>query len=234
MSLYSDIVDDMSKEIENMEKGDKIPSERQLCAIYDVSRTTIRNAINELANSGLIYQIHGKGTFATGKSQYQDNLNKYYSFTQRTIALGQTPKSEVLNFLVKYPNEDLAKNLKISGDDLVITFTRLRLANDVPMMYEVTNIPYNRFEFITRDLIEAKPLYEIFDQRASTKIFNVNERFSVGSLNKEIAGYLNQDENEPCLKIVRKSFDFDDSVIEYTTSHARGDRFYYETTYNPI
>ena len=234
MSLYSDIVDDLSKEIKNMKKGDQIPSERQLCAIYNVSRTTIRNAINELVNSGLIYQIHGKGSFVTGKTSDQDNLNKYYSFTQRTIANGQTPRSEIIDFRIMHPSYEISQNLKIKETDLAISFTRLRLANEVPMMYEVTYIPYSRFERVTKDMIERKPLYEIFDEKASTKIFNVNERVSVGILPNKIANYLNQKAKDACLKIIRKSYDFDDQVLEYTISLARGDKFYYETSYNPL
>ena len=234
MSLYSDIVDDLSKEIENLDKGDKLPSERELCTIYDVSRTTIRNALNELSNSGLVYQIHGKGTFVTGKKQSQDNLNKYYSFTQRTLSLGQTPKSKILEFKVERATREISKNLELSGGDTVIVFTRLRIADEVPMMYEITYIPYQRFHYVDKELIQSRPLYEIFEQRASTKIFNVNERFAVGSLPKDIAKYLIQNENDPCLKITRKSFDFDDSIIEYTISYARGDKFYYETSYNPL
>lgn len=234
MSLYSDIVDDLSEEIQSLNKGDKIPSERQLCTIYNVSRTTIRNAINELVNSGLIYQIQGKGTFVTGKANNQDNLNRYYSFTERTKANGQVPKSLVLDYYVKEADQDLSNNLKLPEGELVITFVRLRLADGEPMMYETTHIPFRRFQNINRKMIESKPLYEIFDSQTSTKIFSVNERFGVGNLRDDVAEYLNQKSKEACLKIIRKSYDFDDQVIEYTISYARGDKFYYETSYSPI
>lgn len=234
MSLYSDIVDDLSEEIQSLNKGDKIPSERQLCTIYNVSRTTIRNAINELVNSGLIYQIQGKGTFVTGKANNQDNLNRYYSFTERTKANGQVPKSLVLDYYVKEADQDLSNNLKLPEGELVITFVRLRLADGEPMMYETTHIPFRRFKNINRKMIESKPLYEIFDSHTSTKIFSVNERFGVGNLRDDVAEYLNQKSKEACLKIIRKSYDFDDQVIEYTISYARGDKFYYETSYSPI
>lgn len=234
MSLYSDIVDDLSEEIQSLNKGDKIPSERQLCTIYNVSRTTIRNAINELVNSGLIYQIQGKGTFVTGKANNQDNLNRYYSFTERTKANGQVPKSLVLDYYVGAADEDIANNLVLSEGELAITFVRLRLADGEPMMYEITHIPFNRFQELSKEMIESRPLYEIFDSKTSTKIFNVNERFGVGILRDDIAECLNQKPKEACLKIIRKSYDFDDQVIEYTKSYARGDKFYYETSYNPI
>ncbi len=232
MSLYSEIVKDITEKISTMEKGDKIPSERQLCIDYDVSRTTIRNAIGELVNSGLIVQIQGKGSFVTGKHNLRDNLSNYYSFTQRTIANGMKPKSEIIDFRIKKANKDLAGQMKLENMDLVIELVRLRLADDEPMMYETTYIPYERFTNISRELVSKKPLYDIFDE-SNAAIFTVNESFSVGNLTKKVAGFLGQRPDAPSLKIIRKSFDFDENLLEYTISYARGDKFYYETSYSP-
>lgn len=232
MSLYSELVKDITDKIYTMEKGDKIPSERQLCIDYDVSRTTVRNAIRQLVSSGLIIQIQGKGSFVTGKHKLTDNLSNYYSFTQRTIANGMVPKSEILDFRIKKANKDLAKQMQINNADLIIELVRLRLADDEPMMYETTYIPYDRFTNISRELISEKPLYDIFDE-SNAAIFTVNERFSVSKLNNKIANFLGQNHDAPSLKIIRKSFDFDENLVEYTISYARGDKFYYETSYSP-
>ena len=62
-ALYSKLIDELITKISFMEKGDKLPSERQLCKDYNVSRTTVRNAVGSLVNSGMLYQIQGKGTF---------------------------------------------------------------------------------------------------------------------------------------------------------------------------
>lgn len=232
MSLYSDIVKDITEKISTMDKGDKIPSERQLCLDYGVSRTTIRNAIGDLVNSGLIIQIQGKGSFVTGKHNLRDNLSNYYSFTQRTRANGMVPRSEIIDFRIKKATKDLAKQMKLNNMDLIIELVRLRLADDEPMMYETTYIPYERFTNISRELAGKKPLYDIFDE-SNAKIFTVNERFSVAKLTNKLANFLGQKADAPSLKITRKSFDFDDNLVEYTISYARGDKFYYETSYSP-
>ncbi len=59
-ALYSKLIDELITKISFMEKGDKLPSERQLCKDYNVSRTTVRNAVGSLVNSGMLYQIQGK------------------------------------------------------------------------------------------------------------------------------------------------------------------------------
>ena len=54
-SLYSDLIDKLLEQISTMEKGARLPSERQLCMDYGVSRTTVRNALGSLVNSGVLY-----------------------------------------------------------------------------------------------------------------------------------------------------------------------------------
>ena len=86
-ALYSKLIDELITKISFMEKGDKLPSERQLCKDYNVSRTTVRNAVGSLVNSGMLYQIQGKGTFV--REQNRQNLSNYYSFTEQTKRNGK-------------------------------------------------------------------------------------------------------------------------------------------------
>lgn len=139
-ALYSKLIDELITKISFMEKGDKLPSERQLCKDYNVSRTTVRNAVGSLVNSGMLYQIQGKGTFV--REQNRQNLSNYYSFTEQTKRNGKKPKSIVINFEIKEANSELKKLLKLEKDDKIIQFDRLRLADDIAMMYETTIIPY--------------------------------------------------------------------------------------------
>ena len=84
-----------------------------------------------------------------------------------------------------------------------------------------------------KDLLEKDALYEIFSNNFDTKIDNVRERFQVSSLTKKVAEALNLKDGSAALKITRFSYDKEDKLIEYTTSYARGDMFYYETSYSP-
>ena len=230
-SLYQDLIDKILEQISTMEKGAKFPSERQLCKDYGVSRTTVRNALGSLVNSGILYQIQGKGTFVRESSR--ENLSNYYSFTEQTKRNGKIPKSLVKKFKVRTLNDKEKQVFDDPTIEKVIAFDRLRLADDMPMMYEKTVIPYSRFEKITKNLLEEVALYDIFANIFDTKITNVRERFQVSSLTKKVAKDLNLKEGSAVLKITRFSYDKEDKLIEYTISYARGDMFYYETSYSP-
>lgn len=230
-SLYQDLIDKLLEQISTMEKGAKLPSERQLCEDYNVSRTTVRNALGFLVNSGVLYQIQGKGTFVRERSR--ENLSNYYSFTEQTKRNGKIPKSIVTSFKVRELNDKERQVFDDPSIEEVIVFDRLRLADDMPMMYEKTVIPYQRFDKITKDLLEKTALYEIFANNFNTKITNVRERFQVSSLTKKVADFLKLKDGSAALKITRFSYDIEDNLIEYTTSYARGDMFYYETSYKP-
>ncbi|MDO5048204.1 MAG: GntR family transcriptional regulator [Anaerococcus sp.] len=230
-SKYSDLITKLIDQINTMEKGDKLPSERQLCKDFGVSRTTVRNAIGYLVNSGMLYQIQGKGTFI--REQNSENLSNYYSFTEQTKKNGKSPKSLVLDFVIKLPSKKLREIFDLKEGEKIIQFERLRLADDLPMMYETTSIPYPRFEGISKELLEVKALYDIMNEDFKTKIYQVKERFSVSSLTGNKAKALKQNDQSPSLKIVRKSYDLENKLIEYTISQARADMFYYETSYWP-
>ena len=96
--LYLQLMNILIDMIENsLEENEQILSEREICEIYNVSRTTVRQAMDELEKEGYIYKIHGKGTFVSPKRMNQD-LISFYSFTEEMKKLGKVPSSEVTGF----------------------------------------------------------------------------------------------------------------------------------------
>lgn len=230
--LYSQLVDILVAEMELMGAGDKLPSERQLCKLYGLSRTTVRQAISELELNGYIERVHGKGTFVANRDSYKHNLSDYYSFTQQMISIGKVPRTEVLEFHIERSNKFVANKLKIEEGDKVIRFIRIREADDIPMMLETTFLPYDEFSKITRNTLYELPLYDIFEEIYNRKIYHVEEDFSASIVGKEEAAALNISSGVPCLRIKRLSFDIDGDIMEYTISFARGDQFAYKVAYD--
>lgn len=232
-TLYKKLIMSLKEEISNMDVGDKIPSERQLCNIYDISRTTVRNAITDLEHSGLLERIQGKGTFVAKPKDNRQNLSNYYSFTETTREIGKTPKTVILEYHIRTLDKENLEILEAEEYELFIDFTRLRLADNEPMLIETTYLKYDEFPDITKKLLEELPLYEIFEQKYNRKIVKVTETFSATVLNSEQASHLKAKEHSSCLKITRFSYDMGNNVIEFTRSYAPEDRFNYETTYYP-
>lgn len=225
--LYSQLMDILLDKIENkMEENEKIPSEREICEIYDVSRTTVRQAISELEREGYIYKKHGKGTFVSSQRFNQD-LEGFYSFTEEMKKLGKVPSSKVVKFEILTSSNEITKKMKLNQSDLVYKFTRLRLADGEPMILETTYMPYNIFPGITKENLNTTALYDIFKDSFNERVEYAEEMFLPVLANEAEAKYINVEVGSPSLKITRYAFNKLNKIIEYTVSLARGDRFKY-------
>ena len=225
--LYSQLMDVLIDKIKNgMEENERISSERDICAIYDVSRTTVRQAISELEREGYIYKKRGKGTFVASQKFSQD-LESFYSFTEEMKKLGKVPSSKVLKFEILISSNDIVNKMKLIQGDLVYKFTRLRLADGEPMIIETTYVPYNMFPGITEQKLNDIALYDIFRDFFNESVEYAEEAFLPVLANEGETKYINVEVGSPSLKITRYAFNKFNKIIEYTVSIARGDRFKY-------
>lgn len=230
--LYYQLMDIIIEkiEVENLKEHDRLPSERELCEGYNVSRSTVRQAIQELEKEGYIYREHGKGTFVSPKKMKQDLLG-FYSFTEEMKKKGKKPNSKVLNFQVIESNEKIAKKMKLEIGDKIYEFTRLRLADNEPMMLETSYVPYDRFPNLTKTELQEKPMYDIFTEKYNTT-FTKAEEMLHPILTKDFeAELLECPKDFPSMMIERITYE-GDIVIEYTKGIARGDRFKYHVVLN--
>ena len=228
LSLYYQLKQIIIDKIEKREltENDKLPTEKELCDKYDISRATVRQALKELETEDYIYKIQGKGTFVSPK-RYQQDLLKFYSFTDEMKKIGKTPTSKVLSFEITTPPKKIAETLGIKMDEKIYKFTRLRLADDEPMMLETSYIPYNIFKGIKKEDLEITPLYTIFLNEYGTTFSKAEEIFRPTLMEKDEAKKLKYIEGGPAILLERITYNNENTVIEYTKSVARGDKFKY-------
>lgn len=225
--LYSQLMDILISDIQSsMHEHDKMPSEREICEIYDVSRTTVRQAFSELEREGYIYKRHGKGTYVASK-KFNQNLQNFYSFTEEMKKLGKKPTSKVLKFEILMANNEISNIMKLQKEDLIYKFTRLRLADDIPMMLETTYVDYSAFPGITKEDLNKTALYDIFFERFNEKVEYAEEVFLPVLTSESEAKKINVEVASPSLKIIRYAYNRNNKLIEYTVSIARGDKFNY-------
>ncbi len=218
---------------EELQPGSRLPSEREICLQYGVSRTTVRQALESLQNQKYIEKLHGKGNFVLPRRMSQE-LIRFYSFTDEMRKLGKVPTSQIMSLEIMYATEKIAVKLGISLGDVVYKLIRLRLADGIPMMYETTYLPFARFRELEKEDLEKNPLYDVLCKRFSAKIVMAEETFVPVLVNKLESLYLSMKEGEPALKIERFTHE-EQQIIEYTVSIARGDSFQYRVTlYNDI
>lgn len=224
--LYLQLKEILIGKIEKtMDSNDQLPSEREICETYDLSRTTVRQALDELEKEKYIYKVHGKGNFISPK-RYNQDLISFYSFTEEMKKAGRKPKSEVIGFEIRESGEKLANIFKQNEDDLAYKVTRIRKADDIPMMYELTYLPFERFKELKKEKLEMAPMYDIFSSEYNVRITSAEEVFEPILTSKLESIYLDVEEGSPSLKIERFTYE-GSKIIEYTVGIARGDKFKY-------
>ncbi len=126
--------------------GQQIPTEQELMKQYNVSRITVRRAIQELINEKYLIKSQGKGTFVS-QTRPSRELVKLKSFTEDCEDNHQVAKSQVLSVTVDKANKHDISRLGVSAEDKVIHITRLRFRDDVPLLIEHSYYPYPKYEF---------------------------------------------------------------------------------------
>ena len=115
-----------------LKPGDLIPGEYDFCKAFGISRSTVRHAISELEEQGLVIRRRGLGTFIS-EPKLNRNINRLYSFTNDMKMMGLTPSSVIHEFKEIVADEALREIMKLpAGESKVYSFTRLRCANSEP------------------------------------------------------------------------------------------------------
>lgn len=226
--LYLQLSDQLIQEIKKLDRPQKFLSERDICQTYNISRTTVRTALNHLENLGYISRQHGKGTFTSDAWQDKPKWSMGYSFTEQMQALGKKPSSRLLGFGQILADRQVSRALDISFQAPIWFLNRLRLADDQPVMLEITHLPIDLFPNLGARQIEEHSLYQLFEEDYQQRILFADEVFVADLLNHDQAKLLGAKNGDPCLNLTRKAYNLEKRIIEYTTSLARHDCFFYQ------
>jgi len=226
LPLYHQLTGVIKREIKigSLKPGDKLPSEKELCEKYRISRTTVRQALLSLVNEGLLYRKQGKGTFVARPKLLRD-LIEVYSFSTDMRNLGLNPSSDVLEQKIILATEDLARSLDLeAGKDKVTKLTRVRLANNEPLLIETTYIPYNIAPSLVKEDMGSNSLYAVLSKKYKLSLSHAVETYEAISIGKREAKFLKCKPSSPGFFIERIAYIEDNTPIELTDSIVRADR----------
>jgi GntR family transcriptional regulator len=156
--------------------NDRLPSERELCEEYHISRITVRKALSTLAQEGLVHSTVGKGNFVA-ETAFDEELQPLSSFTQDLARRGMTASSLTLDQAIVPADDGLAARLGIPRGAEVVRLHRLRLADGLPIAVQLTQLPHHlcldllRFDFTKRSLYDVlRGEYKLVLVRSTTEI----------------------------------------------------------------
>ena len=134
---YKQIEDYIKQEIsrKNLQIGDQIMTEEQLCQRFNFSRMTINKALNHLSTLGYIERIPGRGSFVTAPHIQKENLGTGSSFTEDMKSIGLKAGARLLSYELLRADDipTIAKKLELGGNDFIHYFVRLRTGNEKPL-----------------------------------------------------------------------------------------------------
>lgn len=199
--------------------GEALPAERVLCEQLQVSRVTLRQAMDALVEQGLVTRRQGAGTFVT--SQIQHQLSGLTSFSETLRTKGYVPGTQWLDRRVRAAHGEEILRLGLSPEARVSSLTRLRRADDRVMAYEHAVIPQR----VLPDPTEVgDSLYAWLDEHGSP-VVRALQYFRAVNLSARMADYLGMDEGDAILHVVRVGYARDGSAIELTDTYCPNDYY---------
>jgi GntR family transcriptional regulator len=219
--LYLQLVQRIATSIElgQWPSGGVLPGERQLCEALQVSRTTLRKAIQVLTERGLIVPRQGSGNYVS--QQVTQGLTQLTSFSDDMRARGWEPGARVLSAAVHPADALEATALQLDAKDRVLRLVRLRMADGVPLALERATVSA---QFLPDPAVVGSSLYAALEARGLRPIRAVQHLQAAAALPMD-AEHLGIAVGTPVMHTVRNSFLADNRPIEFTRSVYRGDRY---------
>jgi len=224
--LHVQIAEVLRTKIQNEEFSDRenFPSERELAEQYTVSRMTVRQALQNLRNEGLIYHERGVGTFVNNRKidVHTRNLN---GFSDEMISLGLVPNSRILIFRRELANDDVKHDLQLGVGAEAVYLERLRIADDEPMAYEKTYLPAYMFPKLEEIDLTKKSLYQVLTENYDLQMHHAEEVLEAAAATKRVAGQLGIRIGAPVLVVHRVVFSESNQPVESAHTIYRADRY---------
>jgi GntR family transcriptional regulator len=212
----------------NLQPEDPIPTEKELSEIFEISRTTIRQAITELVNDGYLYRVKSKGTFVSKPKISQDFIRKLETFNEQIRRIGLTPSTKLLELTVIKAEEEIASILELSLDEKVIKLVRLRFADDEPIVIVETYLPYNVCFPVLQHNMGKESLYEVLSKNPESRVYRVLRTVEAIVAGQYESKLLQIKKGYPIQLFKTIGYNQKGKPIEYSIARYRGDRNKFE------
>jgi GntR family transcriptional regulator len=212
--------------------GDTLPSERELSEQYGVNRMTVRQAISDLVNAGLLRRQHGKGTFIADKSAFHPLIPAVTGFSERALSAGLRPTSRVLSQEIIPASPVVAERLCIEHKAPVILLKRLRLVDNEPLMIEKSYLPHHAFPDLLDEDFNVQSLYTVLVKRYAAHIIETEQTLEPTLLTADESQYFNLKAGQPAMLVHVVAYTHQHRPVEFSKAIIRGDRCRYYFTVN--
>ena len=223
--LYLQLYEILKKKIENSEwpLGSQIPTEEDLCTMFNVSRATVRTAVLDLVRQGYLKRQQGKGTFIA-RNSVSEGLTMLTNFRELLFEEGLPYTTTVLARTVMMPIDDMDSKLDISKDKHIIYIKRMRHIDNEPVLLQESYVPYHICPLLLEEDMEHQSLFDLFEKKYGIKITKVKTYLEITFLKNEESRLMGLPESAAAI-LLNQYFYSGETLIMYTHSIKRTDRF---------
>lgn len=206
----------------------QIPNEDRLGTMLGISRITLRHALRNLEEAGLLRREHGRGTFVRSATVVA-GARGLTSFTQEMVTLGLVVGTKLLAAELIAATAEIAGPLEIEAGDPVVRLRRLRLGNNAPIGIQTAHLPAVRVPGLKEAAAAMGSLYEMLRERYGIAAVEAREVYRVGLVADEDSELIGQPSGTPAFIVERLAFD-SKGPFEFTLSTMRADRYEIRST----
>lgn len=205
-----------------------IPSERVLCRQYHISRITVRQAIAQMINDGVLYRKQGKGTFVARRKVNQ-GLSKIVTFSRTVLDIGMKPSTRIIFHGLLPPDLEVAGVLRLPDAGQVLKMVLLGLGDDQPLVvYESFFSPPIGKKMLRAAAAKEKKRvafssYDLYGKKTGVYPVKVNQAFEAVAADEQQVRNLKIPKGTALLKVTSVFMAFDDSPLELRRALYRGD-----------
>ena len=215
-------------EEEHLQPGDQLPGEPELCRLFNVSRTVVRQALGELEWRGLIVREKGKGTFVARPKIEEGLFQQLTGFHQDMVHRGYSPVSRILKQEAVNAGEKVASFLKLPAGTPVIQIDRLRFVQDEPIVLVTTYIPYILCPELLETDLSHRSLYEFLEKECNIRMASGERVIEAVAAGEHEAELLAVRKGAPLILVESVTYLEDGTPLEYYHALHRGDRSRFE------
>ncbi|MDA1329479.1 MAG: GntR family transcriptional regulator [Chloroflexi bacterium] len=228
--LYKALADSLMDRISSgeLQSNERIPSESELSDLYSVGRNTVRHAISELAQQGVLNTVHGVGTFVAS-ARLRKSAEYLLGFTREMELQGKGVSSQVLEARLIAADPFLSRRLQIQLGSEVVYLSRLRLLDGTPTAIERAHLPHELCPGILDHDFSTESLYQVLADVYGRHPDHAEQEIEAKLATSQVADWLDLDIPAVVFIFHRETQLDDGRVIEYVDSEVRADHFRFYT-----
>jgi GntR family transcriptional regulator len=204
----------------------RMASESELGAHFGVSRITVRQALGDLQKEGLIFKIHGKGTFVSKPKAFQ-NVSSLKGLAEALSASGYEVVNRMCGFHFMSANSQVSQKLGLAEGETVTEIRRIRLVNREPVSLEVTYLPEQIGQRLESADLASRDIFVILENDFGIPLGHAELAIDAMEADEDMADALAIVKGAPIMRIERLTHTVDGAPLDFEFLYYRGDAFQY-------